>query len=135
MSPKSYAYLPRVRLGQAEGSTATMRGAVPPRNPCPMNGKARPAKLLPPPVQASTTSGQASAICICSIASRPMMVWCSSTWFSTEPRAYLVSSRCAAISTASLMAIPKLPGWSGCSASTRRPYSVSALGEATQRAP
>ena len=28
------------------------------------------------------------------------MVWCSNTWFSTLPKAYLVSSRPAAISTA-----------------------------------
>ena len=100
-----------------------------------MKGKVRPAKLLPPPVQPTSTSGQASAMCICSIASRPMMVWCSSTWLSTEPRAYLVSSFLAATSTASLMAMPRLPGWSGRWASTARPYSVSLLGEATQRAP
>ena len=40
-----------------------------------------------------------------------------------------------AISTASLMAMPKLPGSLGFSASTRRPYSVSFDGDATQRAP
>ena len=41
-----------------------------------------------------------------------MIVWCSSTWLSTEPRAYLVSSSCAATSTASEIAMPSEPGWS-----------------------
>ena len=50
------------------------------------------------------------------------MVWCSSTWLSTEPNAYLVSSRCTASSTASEMAMPRLPGWLGfLRASTERP--------------
>ena len=56
-----------------------------------------------------------------------MTVWCSSTWLSTEPRAYLVSgSRCAATSTASEMAMPSEPGWSSGNA---RPAVVSRDGE------
>ena len=69
-----------------------------------------PAKLLPPPVQPTITSGSSPAISSCSIASWPMMVWCISTWFSTEPSAYLVSSCVAATSTASEMAMPSEPG-------------------------
>jgi hypothetical protein len=72
-------------------------------------------------VQPTITSGHASAIFICSIASSPTIVWCSSTWLSTEPSAYLVSSFFAATSTASEMAMPRLPGWSGRLASTARP--------------
>ena len=80
-----------------------------------------PAKFDPPPVQAMTTSGDSPAIPICSIASWPMTVWWRSTWLSTEPSAYFVSSRVAASSTASLMAIPSEPGLSGVSPSTLRP--------------
>ena len=57
VSPKSYAYRPRVREGHAAGSTATTRRSRPPRSFSPMNGNATPAKLLPPPVQPTTTSG------------------------------------------------------------------------------
>ena len=39
-----------------------------------------------------------------------MTVWWIRTWFSTEPSEYLVSSRWAASSTASEIAIPRLPG-------------------------
>ena len=39
-----------------------------------------------------------------------MTVWCIRTWFSTLPSEYFVSSRVAASSTASLMAMPRLPG-------------------------
>ena len=81
-----------------------------------MNGNARPAKFEPPPVQPTRTSGYASAISSCAIASSPITVWCRSTWLSTEPSAYFVSSRCAACSTASEIAIPRLPVESGCSA-------------------
>ena len=42
-------------------------------------------------------------------ASWPTTVWCSRTWLSTLPSAYLVSSRVAASSTASLIAMPRLP--------------------------
>ena len=58
-----------------------------------------------------------------------------STWFSTEPSEYFVSSRWAASSTASEIAIPRLPVESGRSASTARPEAVSSDGLATQRAP
>jgi hypothetical protein len=52
------------------------------------NGSARPEKLEPPPTQPITTStpfSPASSSCFC--ASCPITVWCSSTWFSTEPSA------------------------------------------------
>ena len=58
-----------------------------------------------------------------------MIVWCSSTWLSTEPSAYLVSSACAATSTASEIAMPSEPGWSGSSSSWARPAAVSGDGE------
>ena len=63
------------------------------------------------------------------------MLWCMSTWLSTLPSEYLVSSRCTAISTASEMAMPRLPVESGFSARILRPASVSVLGLGTQRAP
>ena len=47
------------------------------------------------------------------------------TWFSTDPSEYFVSSRGAAASTASEIAIPRLPVESGCSARIARPASVS----------
>ena len=64
--------------------------------------------------QPITTSGYAPASSICSSASWPITVWCSRTWLSTLPSAYAVSSRVAASSTASEMAMPRLPGESGC---------------------
>ena len=79
--------MPRVSVGQAAGSTATTRTSVPSRSFLPRNGKAMPAKFEPPPAQAITTSGQQPAISICSIASIPITVWCSSTWLSTLPSA------------------------------------------------
>src|SRR6476659_6709332 len=93
-----------------------------------MNGKARPAKFEPPPTQPITTAGNAPASSICASASWPMTVWCRSTWLRTLPSEYAVSSRPAASSTASEMAMPRLPGESGCSASTFRPASVSLEG-------
>ena len=39
----------------------------------------------PPPTQPITTSGKASASSSCAIASWPMTVWWSRTWFRTEP--------------------------------------------------
>ena len=45
---------------------------------------------------------------------------------STEPRAYLLLSSCAATSTASEIAMPSEPGWSSGNA---LPDSVSRLGE------
>ena len=81
MSPKSYAYLPRVSEGQAEGSTATTRKGLGAslRKRAPRYGKQlrtktagqiamasqheplrdtnNPAKLDPPPVHPTSTSG------------------------------------------------------------------------------
>ena len=67
------------------------------------------------------TSGSSPAISICSSASSPMTVWCRSTWLSTEPSEYFVSSRVAASSTASEIAMPSEPGESGVAARTARP--------------
>jgi hypothetical protein len=64
-----------------------------------------------------------------------MMVWCSSTWLRTLPSAYLVSSRCAAISTASLMAMPREPGESGWSVRIARPACVRSEGLEWMTAP
>ena len=94
---------------------------APSRKLRPRNGKASPAKFEPPPVQPMMTSGSSPAISICSIASWPMTVWWRRTWLRTEPSAYFVSSRVAASSTASLIAIPSEPGLSGVSARTFRP--------------
>ena len=94
-----------------------------------------PAKLEPPPVQPTITSGSSPAISSCRIASWPMMVWCISTWLSTEPSAYFVSSCVAATSTASEIAMPSEPRWFGSLARIARPELVSFDGLATQRAP
>jgi hypothetical protein len=64
-----------------------------------------------------------------------MTVWCSMTWLRTLPREYLVSSRVAASSTASLMAMPSEPGLSGSAARMARPACVWSLGLDTQVAP
>ena len=80
-----------------------------------------PAKFEPPPAQAMIRSGSSPAISICLIASSPTTLWWSRTWLRTEPRLYFVSSRVAASSTASLIAMPRDPGLSGCSARTARP--------------
>src|SRR2546428_9026512 len=53
------------------------------------------------------------------------------TWLSTLPSEYFVSSRAAASSTASLIAIPRLPGEFGSCSSTFLPDCVSELGLAT----
>ena len=98
-------------------------------------GKLSPAKFEPPPAQAMTMSASSSAFSSCFFASRPMTVWCMSTWLSTLPSEYLVSSRMAASSTASLMAMPRLPGESGSCSSTFFPACVSGLGLATTWAP
>ena len=68
-------------------------------------------------MHAMRMSGSSPASASCSSASRPTTVWWRSTWLSTEPSEYLVSSRVAASSTASLMARPREPGLSGHSAS------------------
>ncbi len=100
-----------------------------------MNGNESPAKFEPPPTQPITTSGNAPASSICLSASSPITVWCMSTWFSTEPSEYAVSSRPAASSTASEIAMPRLPVESGCSARTLRPAAVSSDGLGTTVAP
>ena len=69
------------------------------------------------------------------MASSPMMVWWVSTWFSTLPSEYLVSSRIAASSTASLMAMPRLPGEFGSCSRIFLPAWVSGLGLGTTWAP
>src|SRR5206468_10167767 len=56
-------------------------------------------------------------------------------WLSTLPSEYFVSSRVAASSTASLIAIPRLPGEFGSASRTFLPDCVSALGLATTCAP
>ena len=99
------------------------------------NGKVRPAKLEPPPTQAATRSGKAPASSIWAIASCPITVWCMSTWLRTLPSEYAVSSRCAASSTASEMAMPRLPGESGSPSRIARPDFVSSEGLATTLAP
>ena len=109
VSPKSYANSPRVRDGHAAGSTAITRTSAPPRSCWPMNGNTSPEKFDPPPVQPIRTSGYASARSICASASSPITVWWRRTWFRTEPSAYFVSSRMAASSTASEMAMPSEP--------------------------
>src|SRR6267142_1048956 len=79
----------------------------------PANGKAKPAKFEPPPMQPPSTSASSSARSSCFLVSSPITVWCMSTWLSTLPSEYLVSSRVAASSTASLIAMPRLPGEPG----------------------
>ena len=63
-----------------------------------------------------------------------MTVWCMRTWLSTEPSEYFVSSRGAAASTASEIAIPSEPVESGCSARIARPV-FGLLGRARDDAP
>ena len=98
-------------------------------------GKDSPAKLEPPPAQPMTMSAASSAFSSCFLASRPMTVWCISTWLSTLPSEYLVSSRVAASSTASLMAMPSEPGEFGILLEDFLPAWVSWLGLATTWAP
>src|SRR5512134_4194563 len=57
VSPKSYAYTPLVSVGQEDGSTATIRGSFLPAILSRRNGNPIPARLLPPPQHAITTSG------------------------------------------------------------------------------
>src|ERR1043165_2013341 len=57
-----------------------------------------------------------------------MTVWRRRTWLSTLPSEYFVSSRPAASSTASEMAMPRLPGDSGSWARMARPARVSRVG-------
>ncbi len=83
VSPKSYSNFPPVRVGHDAGSTASNR-----TDSSVMNGNAIPPRFDPPPQDPITTSGPSSpASCNCSFASSPMIVWWSSTWFSTDPSA------------------------------------------------
>ena len=100
-----------------------------------MNGKDRPAKFEPPPVQPMMWVGVSPAISSWSSASSPMIVWCSSTWLSTEPRAYRVFGSLAATSTASEIAMPSEPDQFFGSAASARPTSVRSDGERWTRPP
>ena len=64
-----------------------------------------------------------------------MIVWCSSTWLSTEPSEYRVFGSLAATSTASEMAIPSDPDQLAGSAASCRPTSVRSDGERWTVAP
>ena len=68
-------------------------------------------------------------------ASSPITVWCISTWLSTLPSAYRVSALPPAASTASLIAMPRLPVESGCRASISAPALVARDGLACTVAP
>ena len=85
VSPKSYAYTPRVSVGHAAGSAAMNRVLAWPRITRRRNGNVSPPKFEPPPTQAITVSGSSPAIAICASASCPITVWWSSTWLSTDP--------------------------------------------------
>ena len=85
VSPKSYAYTPRVSVGHAAGSAAMNRVWAWPRITRRRNGNASPPKFEPPPTHAITVSGSSPAISICAIASCPITVWCSRTWLRTDP--------------------------------------------------
>ena len=81
VSPKSYSKRPPVNVGHDDGSTATRRTPA-----SGTNGKEMPDRFEPPPQLAMITSGRSSpAIVSCSLASRPITVWCRRTWLSTEP--------------------------------------------------
>ena len=94
-----------------------------------------PAKLLPPPVQPMMWVGVSPAISIWSSASSPMIVWCSSTWLSTEPSAYLLPGLLTTASIASEIAMPRLPWLSGSAARMSRPVLVRSDGLATTSPP
>lgn len=87
-------------------------------------------------MQPTITSGVSSASVICRSASSPITLWWIRTWFRTEPSAYLVvPPLVAAASTASEIAMPRLPGESGSSASAARPAAVCELGLGITLAP
>ena len=112
--------------GLADGSTARKVGLARPASFSRRNGSTSPAKLEPPPVQPTIRSGIDSPNAAnCLIASSPITVWCSSTWLSTLPSAYLVSALPPAASTASLIAMPRLPGESGSAARNSAPALVA----------
>jgi hypothetical protein len=66
------------------GSTATRRTFRPAALSA-KNGNAIPPKFEPPPHDAKTASGYSPTFSSWRLASRPITLWCSSTWFSTEP--------------------------------------------------
>ena len=122
--------------GQAAGSTARITGLHRPASFSRRNGKNSPAKFEPPPVQPTMRSGADSpAAANCLSASSPITVWCISTWLSTLPSAYLVSALPPAASTASLIAMPRLPVESGWAASMSAPALVARDGLACTVAP
>ena len=124
-----------MKEGQAAGSTARSTGFIRPASFSRRNGKTSPEKLEPPPVQPMIRSGTSPACSSCLMASSPITVWCSSTWFSTLPRAYRADGSWAATSTASLIAMPRLPGESGSAASTALPDWVRSEGLGCTEAP
>jgi hypothetical protein len=73
-------------------------------------------------------SGVSSTIASWRSASSPITVWCSSTWLSTEPSAYFVVGLPTAASTASEIAMPRLPVHAGSAARIVRPAAVSSDG-------
>ena len=129
-SPKSYLYSPSVSDGHAAGSAARNSVSVFPSILSFMNGNSAPPKLLPPPVHAIIVSGVSSTFSSCVFISCPITVWCNITWFSTLPSVYFTFSSLSASSTASDIAIPSDPGWSGVSLSIFLPTSVLLLGDA-----
>ena len=100
-----------------------------------MNGKLKPAKLEPPPMQPMTMSGLVSMSSNCFIASMPYDGLVHATWFNTEPKVYLACSSVRQSSTASLMATPREPLWLGSCLRSFLPNSVLLLGEANISAP
>ena len=135
VSPKSYAYVPRVSEGHEAGSTARISGFIFPFNFSLINGKESPAKFEPPPVQPTNRSGVSPTLAICFSASSPIIVWCIRTWFKTEPSAYAIFGSATAASTASEIAIPKEPDLFLGSRANLRPAAVNCDGERCTTAP
>ena len=79
--------MPWVSDGHDAGSTARMVGDILPAHFSRRNGKARPPKFEPPPVQPTRRSGVSPTYASWSSASSPITVWCISTWLSTLPSA------------------------------------------------
>src|SRR5262249_9134435 len=131
-SVKSYAYVPRVSLGQADGSTDTQRTGRSPRAIAPRNGRASPPRVLPPPSDATSTSASSPTSASWSRASSPATVGCSSAYVSPLPVQKCVPGA-AASSSASASATDRLPG--SPSPPARRPTDVAPLGLATTVAP
>ena len=135
VSPKSYSYRPFVIEGTEVGSTAMKRVSERPWIRSPIVGYVKPAKFDPPPTEPTMKSGVTSASSNCFWASRPMTVWCRSTWFRTEPREYRVFGLVTAVSIASEIATPREPGWLGSWARIFFPMFVRSLGLGITSAP